>query len=373
MSKEENGKSYGLAERSAKDLVTAPNLPYEVRDPQSYSPKIALVGCGGITEQHLTAYKRAGYKVVALCDVNVEAAQKAKELYYPAAQVYTNYKDVLKLDDVEVIDFATHPDVRYKMMQAAVKAKKHILSQKPFVTDLDKGERLVEAAEKQGVKIAVNQNGRWAPHFSYMRQAIAKGLIGEVAAVHMGISWNHNWIKGTPFEKIHNLVLFDFGIHWFDILATFMKGKTIDEVYAVTANFPQQTVKPPMLAQVMVSGSDGVGSITFDADTLYGEEDRTTVIGRNGTIKSFGVDLNAQEVNLYTSEGLSIAPLKGTWFPDGFHGTMAELLCAIEENREPDNSGRDNLASLALCFAAMESVRQRRPIKPGKARRYAED
>jgi len=125
-----------------------------------------------------------------------------------------------------------------------------------------------------------------------------------------------------------------------------------------------------MLAQVMVSGSNSVGSITFDADTLYGEEDRTTVIGRQGTLKSFGPDLNEQEVHLFTQEGLAIPPLKGTWFPDGFHGTMAELLCAIEEGREPQNSGRDNLKSLALCFAAIESARQRKPLKPGEARKY---
>ncbi len=203
-----------------------------------------------------------------------------------------------------------------------------------------------------------------------MRQALKAQLIGEVAAVHMGISWNHNWVKGTPFEEIHELILYDFGIHWFDMMSVFMQGKQIDEVYAVTANFPHQQVKPPMLAQVMVSGSDGVGSITFDADTLYGEEDRTTIIGRNGTLKSFGVDLNEQEVNLFTKEGMAIPTLKGKWFPGGFHGTMAELLCAIEEGREAENSGRDNLKSLALCFAAIESARQRRPIRPGEARKY---
>jgi predicted dehydrogenase len=348
MPKEEHNESYGLAERSAKGVIEAPKLPYEVKNPKSYNPNIALVGCGGITEQHLSAYREAGYKVVAFCDINQKTAQSARDKYYPEAQVFTDYRDVLKLDSVEVIDFATHPEVRYTMMSAAIDAQKHILSQKPFVTDLDKGELLVEAADKRGVKIGVNQNGRWAPHFSYMRQALKAQLIGEVAAVHMGISWNHNWVKGTPFEEIHELILYDFGIHWFDMMSVFMQGKQIDEVYAVTANFPHQQVKPPMLAQVMVSGSDGVGSITFDADTLYGEEDRTTIIGRNGTLKSFGVDLNEQEVNLFTKEGMAIPTLKGKWFPGGFHGTMAELLCAIEEGREAENSGRDNLKSLAL-------------------------
>ena len=58
----------------------------------------------------------------------------------------------------------------------------------------------------------------------------------------------------------------------------------------------------------------------------------------------------------------SLAPrLKGAWFPDGFHGTMAELLSAIDENREPSNSARNNLASLALCFAAVASANAAKP------------
>ncbi len=47
---------------------------------------------------------------------------------------------------------------------------------------------------------------------------------------------------------------------------------------------------------------------------------------------------------------------------------MAELLCAIEENREPYNSARDNLKSLALCFAAMKSADTGKPIKVGSVR-----
>ena len=54
-----------------------------------------------------------------------------------------------------------------------------------------------------------------------------------------------------------------------------------------------------------------------------------------------------------------------TWFTNGFHGTMAELLCAIEEDRQPSNNAADNLDCLALCFAAVESAERGEPIRPG--------
>jgi hypothetical protein len=61
--------------------------------------------------------------------------------------------------------------------------------------------------------------------------------------------------------------------------------------------------------------------------------------------------------------------LRGNWFPDGFHGTMAELLRAIEEDREPANSAENNLQSLALCFAAVQSAETNQPQVPGKVRK----
>jgi len=57
--------------------------------------------------------------------------------------------------------------------------------------------------------------------------------------------------------------------------------------------------------------------------------------------------------------------------PDGFRGTMGELLCAIEEDREPRNSARNNLQSLALCFAALASADSGEPVSPWEARKVA--
>ena len=76
-----------------------------------------------------------------------------------------------------------------------------------------------------GVKLAVNQNGRWAPHFSYMREAVRAGLVGDVVSCHTGVHWDHSWIEGTPFEKIDDLVFFDFAIHWFDFLSSLIGAR----------------------------------------------------------------------------------------------------------------------------------------------------
>jgi predicted dehydrogenase len=158
--------------------IEAPDLPYQARDPAHWRAQIGLIACGGITKDHLTAYRRAGYRVTAMCDPVLHRARKRKTEFYPEARVCRDYHDLLKRDDVEVVDIATHPQPRAKIIEDALLAGKHVLSQKPFVLDLDVGQRLVELADRRGLKLAVNQNGRWAPHFSYIRQAIGAGRPG---------------------------------------------------------------------------------------------------------------------------------------------------------------------------------------------------
>src|SRR5690606_10122984 len=109
---------------------------------------------------------------------------------------------------------------------------KHVLSQKPFVVDLNEGARLADFADAQGIKIAVNQNGRWAPHFAYMREAIRAGIIGSVNTAVFTLNWDHNWVVNTPFNNVRHLMLYDFAIHWFDMAAAFFAGRPPRTVYA---------------------------------------------------------------------------------------------------------------------------------------------
>ncbi|MBC8137424.1 MAG: Gfo/Idh/MocA family oxidoreductase [Fibrella sp.] len=365
---------YSLGDKSREAIVPAPELPYRPRDPKSYRPQIGLIGCGGITASHLRAYRNAGYAVAVLCDLAIEKAEKRRDEFFPDAAVTTDYRVVLSREDITVVDIATHPPERLPLIAAAIHAGKHVLSQKPFVMDLDEGERLVALAEANGVKLAVNQNGRWAPHFSYMREAVRSGQIGDLLSVHAGVHWDHSWTKGTPFEKIYDLVFYDFAIHWFDFLSTLFsaQNRMVRRVQASRSLAQGQEIMPPLLAQVIVEFDGGQASAVFDAAMKFGKQDRTYIGGTAGSIISTGPSLDNQTLTLYTEAGAAVPALTGAWFPDGFHGTMAELLCAIEEDREPMNNARENLRSLALCFAAIAAANDGAAKVPGEVRRLPE-
>ena len=232
--------SYALVTAKAAE-VAAPELPYRPCDPRAYRPGIGLIGAGGITFAHLDAYRRAGYRVVAISNPTLSKAAERRDAFFPDAAISTDHRAVLSHPDVEVVDITTHPGPRVALIEDAIDAGKHVLSQKPFVLDLDVGERLCDRAAAKGVKLAVNQNGRWAPHFAYIREAVKAGLIGEVIGVHVAVHWDHTWTKGTAFEKIDDLIFYDFAIHWFDFLASLV-GRRATSVYATRGYAAEQTI-----------------------------------------------------------------------------------------------------------------------------------
>lgn len=356
---------YALVSKDAAE-VPAPLLSYRPPQPKGRH-RIALVGAGGISFAHLDAYRSQGLDVAAILSRDRDKAAARAAEFFPQAEVLTDYPALLSRPDIDVIDLTPRPEERAPLVEAALKAGKHVLSQKPFVTDLDLGERLVALARAQGVKLAVNQNGRWAPHLAWMRAAVRAGLVGDVTGVHCSLHWNHLWVHGTAFEDVPDLVLFDFGVHWFDFV-TSITGRLAHRVQAQALALPSAGVRPPMLASALMDFGTAQASLVFDAATPFGPSDTTYVAGTAGSLVARGPDLGRQAVELHTAAGVARPALEGTWFNDGFAGAMGELLCAIEQDREPENGAAGNLVSLATCFAALQAARTGTPQRPGTIR-----
>jgi predicted dehydrogenase len=133
---------YGLSKAAATQQIGAPDLPYLPLHPATYNPPIGLIGCGSIAAQQLDAYRHAGYRVVAFCDHSESKARAYQTRFYPDAFVTTDYRELLRHADIEVVDIATHAEQHAALIEAALRAGKHVLSQKPFLLDLEDGYRL---------------------------------------------------------------------------------------------------------------------------------------------------------------------------------------------------------------------------------------
>ncbi len=347
-------------------LHPAPKLPFRPRKPKRYRPRIGLVGCGGISLFHLRAYRLMGYEVAALCSRNEAAARERQREFYPEAEIHTDYRALLERKDIDVVDLATPPGVRAAQIGDALDAGKHVLSQKPFCLDLTTGRKLAALAKRRNVRLAVNQNGRWAPYFAYLREFTRTGALGDIQSVSMSLAWNHTWIQGTPFEKLHHVLFYDFAIHWLDMISCLYGNQQALGVQAGLDAAGNQQVAPPLNGRAMITYPSGQASLALCGNTPHGNAEHILVSGSKGLFQASGPVCAAHDVRIFTAKGECRPRLEGHWFPHGMAGAMSELLCAIEEDREPENAATNNLRSLALCFAVLESTRTGKPEIPGR-------
>ena len=348
--------------------IDAPALPY-MPPAIERDVRLAIIGCGGIASTHLAAYQSRGWKVVAFCDIDKNRAQSRAEQFFPDALVTDNPEDIFALSNLDAIDIATHTRHRPPLLRRAIECGHHVLSQKPFVTDIQTGSDLISLATGKGVMLCVNQNGRFAPHLSYIRELVTSGTLGRITSIHTQIHWNHTWIAGTPFAKMRDIVLYDFGIHWFDFVASLLPVDAAVTVTAFRGDPRDDLGLPPLEATAVVEWPGGRATMSFDAGCLYGSGDSTTVIGTDGSVTSTGPDLGTQTLSVHLKSGRATPNLEGKWFNDGFAGTMAELLDASTTGRVARNGAEGNLRSLMLCFAAIESANTGCPVKMGSITR----
>jgi len=341
-------------------------LPGKPRYPHRH--KIGLIGCGGIAQYHLAAAQAHGVEVVALADIRREAAEALRDKFCPRAEIYTDHRDLLAREDITVVEVATHPSVRVNQVADALRTQKHVLSQKPFTYNLGDAKRLIRLAERRGLSLGVNQNGRWAPQFAALLAAVKSGLLGEVHSLDLVMAWDHTWCRGLPFEKDPHLILGDFGIHWFDIVAQVFAGREPRHVFANAVPAPRQDMAPPMLANAVVNYGDGLATLGFSAYQSYSPREYICCVGSQGTLRGAANVANIDRLEFTNARGTVEIPLVGKWFPDGFRGTLGEFLRALEEGREASISARDNLRTLDLTFAALASSCHGRPVRPGTVR-----
>ena len=336
------------------------SLDYRPAFPAGYAPGIGIVGCGGIAKDwHLPTYSRYGVDVVGVYDVLSEATRGIRDTFPFVGQVFADLDELLADPRIDIVDIATGPEVRVELIRRAVEAGKHVLAQKPLGLDVGAAREVVEDAERRGIRLAVNPNGRWSPPWRLATLLVEDGAIGDVIAITHLLDRPLPPLVGTHFEEVEHFTIFDFFVHWIDISRCWLDGKTIAGVRAREYPPPNQPagLATPVAAWVEIVCEDGANALirsVGDARTKH-PSCPFWVHGTDGTIRG-SVLLGSDFVELERDGITSSFALEGAWYPEGFAGTLAELASAIAEDREPFNSARHNLLSLALTLAACRSA-----------------
>jgi predicted dehydrogenase len=345
----------------------APAVDYRPSFPSGYRPGVGLVGCGDIARTwHLPAYRAYGVDVVGVFDPDPEATEKVREAFPIVRRVFASLDELLADPEVEIVDIATRPDVRPELIRRAVEAGRHVLAQKPLALDVGAARAVVDEAERLGVRVAVNQNGRWAPPWRIATLLVERGAVGDVLSITHLHDRHLPPLVGTHFDELEHFVIYDYSVHWIDISRCWLDGREVAAVRARDYRTPDQPpeTRSPWGAWVEIEYADGASALIRSIGQARTGRPACPfwIHGTEGTIRG-SVLLGSDFVELDRDGVVSRYVLEGAWYPDGFAGTLGELVTAISQSREPFNSARHNLLSLRLTLAACRSAEESsRPV-----------
>jgi predicted dehydrogenase len=350
---------------------------YAVEDRLALPPKhdygIGIVGCGGIVNYaHLPAYRAHGLDVRACYDLDrARAEQTAGDHGIPT--VAAGLDELLADDAIQILDIAVTPSAQTEIALRAIAAGKHLLCQKPLASAYADAVRVVEAARRAGVKLAVNQQMRWDAGIRVSRQLIDQGALGEPADARIEVSVSTPWHLWPWIARSERLEVMYHSIHYLDSLR-YLFGDPV-RVSAVHYRWPgQPETGETRTTTILDYGPDRKAIV--DVNHHNWSDDAYAVfrfLGTDGIIKgTLGllydyptgrVDTLAYQAKAELPRWHDV-PLSTRWIPDAFIGPMASLMQAIQIDGEPVTSGADNLGTLRLVFAAYRSAAEGRAVDP---------
>jgi len=145
--------------------------------------RVGIIGVGGIANgKHMPALaKIPEVEMVAFCDLIRERAEKgAKQYGTPDAKVYTDYRDLIARDDIDVVHVCTTNDAHSYITIAALESGKHVMCEKPMAKSAEEARKMVETAEKTGKKLTIGYQNRYRADALHLKKLCDEGLLGEI-------------------------------------------------------------------------------------------------------------------------------------------------------------------------------------------------
>ena len=320
--------------------------------------RVGIVGCGNISHAHINAYRTVfATDVVAVADIQEEKLKYFSD-EYRIQGLYSDYKEMLDKENLDIISVCTLADLHCEIAVNAAQKGVHVFCEKPMAIDLVEADKMIDVCEKSGVKLAIDHHRRADSRFHKAKQLIADGAIGELLSINAEMATAGSGLMETATHLYDSIIIF---------------GGDADWVFAhVTAN--KQDISSKDVANVPRSGlvaGDNVPSYFYFKSGVY-----ATV----HSFGDFGVELIGTKGRIILKEGYipnSFPYLFALWTNDNptwqpiptevderidpwrlkpaYVRMVQEMIDCIEEDREHFSNGKEGRKALELIMAIYES------------------
>jgi predicted dehydrogenase len=338
--------------------------------------RVALVGAGGVSGLWLPALAtRDDVEVVAVVDPSVERGEARIARYGLACRRHDSLADGVAEGGANLVVNLTPPRLHRAVVEAGLRLGCDVLGEKPLASSMQEAQELLAIARETGRTYAVMQNRRYAPGIRTLQRGIADGLIGNLTmlAADMFIA-PHPGPDRAWLTTMDSPLLLDMAIHTFD-QARFLASAEPVQISCEEFNPAGSWFAGNAAAIASVRFENGV---VFSYRGSWVAEGMATpwnghwrACGTSGTACWEGqgpprgerVDGTGPQIDLLPVEPV---PFGATPLPrDADHHTEAlhAMLDALAAGEKPETAAEDNVRSLALVFAAIESARCGEPVE----------
>jgi UDP-N-acetylglucosamine 3-dehydrogenase len=327
--------------------------------------KVGVIGCGSIAKyRHLPEYKlNKNVEIVAVCDIVAERAEKIAEEY--GAKAFSDYKEVLKLEDIDAISVCLPNYLHAPVSIDALNAGKHVICEKPMATSKEEAEAMINAAKRNDKKLMIAHNQRFVASHQKAKEIIESGKLGKIYSFkttfgHPGPEgWSVDGAGSWFFNKEKAFIgaMGDLGVHKADLMR-YLLGEFTEVGAFIETNAKQNTDVDDNAVCILRTESGIIGTLAASWAYMSGGDNSTIIYGEKGTLR-LEADPEYSLIEEYRDGSVVYHKLdKIQTNEEGGQSTshvINHFVDCIVENKEPLINGEEGMKSLQIILAALES------------------
>ena len=343
--------------------------------------RFALIGCGRISKNHITASVKNSdrMELVAVCDPVRERAEQRAEEYCAemgkSPAVYEDYQKALDELEIDCCVIATESGYHAKIALYCIRNGKHVLVEKPMALSTADAMQMIDEAAANGVTLGVCHQNRFNPPIQELHKALENGRFGKLVNGTARILWNRTmpYYEQAPWRGTwaqDGGTLMNQCIHNIDLLQWCLGGEP-ETVMAMTGNYLRD-IEAEDFGAILIRFKNGAIGIVEGTACVYPKnlEETLSIFGGTGTAVVGGLAVNRIQTWNFAEpaeQDETVAELSGTdpknVYGSGHIALYEDYIRAVSTHTAPLVSGEEGIKGMKIILAAYKSQKTGQPVR----------